>query len=467
MIRKISKFLVIVTLCIAGSISYIRDINNSPSKYELASKKLGFDDEQQKALLKIYIIAGYFKTDKILQDLIESKIFGSDAKLVFDKELLLAIQNSRATESDPSSIDIDSLKHNLFGKSKDYFWKKSIVDIKQVEDWILYLAQNGFARSVGQERNELNPEDWMNKYKAEYIEAARILGLIDRKDPTFKEYDECWIAGANRLGTLTRILDFKNTILPNVTIKGETRILTGNRSIWAELDGISDNAMREIQRISSGISIDDVDIANRDFNNESSIKEGIEFIKLLAEKNNIKLNPQPVIKYSSKEECPEGLFPNRTYPNYANPSELKLTETLMAKYLLDSTLPESNFSIIDAKAREEVRTNTTSTTITAMEKFLNKLKDNATQKEYHILFVSNNPYLERQKLGAQREIDKILEKNGFKKLGFIVKLDGAGFGCKQDVSTIHSELGALISEKWLNHNEGRDNTNLIYQTRKK
>jgi len=29
-----------------------------------------------------------------------------------------------------------------------------------------------------------------------------------------------------------------------------------------------------------------------------------------------------------------------------------------------------------------------------------------------------------------------------------IKVEGVGFKCKQDVATVHSELGALVAEKW-------------------
>jgi hypothetical protein len=67
------------------------------------------------------------------------------------------------------------------------------------------------------------------------------------------------------------------------------------------------------------------------------------------------------------------------------------------------------------------------------------------KKEFVILFETNNPYIERQTIAAQRELDKVLKAS---KLDSRIKVEGIGFKCKQDVATVHSELAALIAEKW-------------------
>jgi hypothetical protein len=137
----------------------------------------------------------------------------------------------------------------------------------------------------------------------------------------------------------------------------------------------------------------------------------------------------------------------------------------MSEYLLEEMMGEDQLSVIDSKGENNNRPNTATTIVAATEEFIEKIKD-STQQEYHILFVSNNPYIERQALVAQREVIKILSKHSLNRR-IIVKIDAIGFGCKQDIATIHSELGALIAEKWLNDNEGRSNNHLMYQTRDK
>jgi hypothetical protein len=45
--------------------------------------------------------------------------------------------------------------------------------------------------------------------------------------------------------------------------------------------------------------------------------------------------------------------------------------------------------------------------------------------------------------------------------GYIVKAEGVGFKCKQDVATIHSEFGALIAEKWKNAVESQKELGIL------
>jgi hypothetical protein len=45
--------------------------------------------------------------------------------------------------------------------------------------------------------------------------------------------------------------------------------------------------------------------------------------------------------------------------------------------------------------------------------------------------------------------------------GYIVKAEGVGFKCKQDVTTIHSEFGALIAEKWKNAVESKKELGIL------
>ncbi|WP_425360661.1 MULTISPECIES: hypothetical protein [unclassified Candidatus Tisiphia] len=93
------------------------------------------------------------------------------------------------------------------------------------------------------------------------------------------------------------------------------------------------------------------------------------------------------------------------------------------------------------------------------------------QKDYVILFISNNPYIQRQTIATQREVDKILQKYGLDKKGYHIEVEGVGFSSKQDVPTIHSELACLIAELWKNHNllvsneAGHSIEQLLFQTR--
>lgn len=59
--------------------------------------------------------------------------------------------------------------------------------------------------------------------------------------------------------------------------------------------------------------------------------------------------------------------------------------------------------------------------------------------------MTNNPYIERQTIATQREVDKVLKDYN---LDIKILINGVGFRCKQDVSVVHSEFAALIAEEW-------------------
>jgi hypothetical protein len=93
---------------------------------------------------------------------------------------------------------------------------------------LLYLIQNAFGRSLGQERNELSNKEWIRTYEKEYLESPKILRLIDRETPEYQNYDGIWIAGASRIGLMARIIDYSHRYYPNMILRnGETYVLAG------------------------------------------------------------------------------------------------------------------------------------------------------------------------------------------------------------------------------------------------
>lgn len=173
----------------------------------------------------------------------------------------------------------------------------------------------------------------------------------------------------------------------------------------------------------------------------------------LAVRYNIGLNESsPFIQYKTKEECPPGYFPGRVYPNYAEEENRKLTETLMSRDLLATYLLNDgkSITIVDTLTEQDQRPNTASTARDAAKKLVERIMhgEYGDKTEFVILFETNNPYIERQTIATQREINKILKEYNLSNKGYIVKAEGIGFKCKQDVATIHSEFGALIAEKW-------------------
>ncbi len=172
-------------------------------------------------------------------------------------------------------------------------------------------------------------------------------------------------------------------------------------------------------------------------------------------------------------ECPAGRFPGRTYANYATKNGVKLTESKMAEDLKSIVFAENDekigkISIIDTAAEGHLRPTTATTARDTAEEFVVNIQSGryGDQKHFEILFESNNPYIKRQALAAQREVNDVLIKHGLDKQGYTIKIEGIGFSFKQDVATIHSEFGALIAEEWKNAtNNKRNIQDLLYQTR--
>lgn len=166
------------------------------------------------------------------------------------------------------------------------------------------------------------------------------------------------------------------------------------------------------------------------------------------------------------------------YPNYAEGESRKLTETLMSQdslttYLLNDS---KTITIVDTLAEQYQRPNTTSTARDAAKKLVERIiaGQYGDKKEFVILFETNNPYIERQTIATQREVNKALKDYKLSNKGYIIKVEGIGFKCKQDVATIHSEFAALVAEKWKDaveyqREEGvspkRSIENLQFQTR--
>jgi len=164
MIRAISKFITFCAIAMMLILAYIKNVNDSPSIYELAAKNLGFNHEKRKTLLEVFIISGYFKQDKALEDILQSKAFGEYSTIIFKKELLPLIDQSKAYLADPFIVDIRAFEHHLFGRSKFYFWKSSTVNISQVENWLLYIAHNDFTKNTGKIINISDRESWLDSY---------------------------------------------------------------------------------------------------------------------------------------------------------------------------------------------------------------------------------------------------------------------------------------------------------------
>ncbi|MCC8397768.1 MAG: palindromic element RPE1 domain-containing protein [Rickettsia endosymbiont of Labidopullus appendiculatus] len=424
--------------------------SSKPSKFEIAAGKLGFTSStQQEALLKIFYLAGYFEPEKLWHDLV-----------CFDKtnadQIFRLIQGSLtkagADQKAPSKFNAKSLHKNLFKSTNE-------INVQNVEDWLLFIAQNAFDLNPGQERNELTSEDWMTKYASQYIEAAKQLGLINEIKPNYQEYDEAWIAGAARISLLTRII-YYNKLTEQIKVNGSVLILTGVRPLWANIDGINPKIYTELLEAWQGkADINKLDTVQLFGNDSACIEEGERYIESLAKDYGIKLNKaQPFIQYKTQEECPSGLFPIRLYPNYASSNEREITETLMSSDLVNKFLNKDQvkrIEIINTKVgNNNERPDTATTAHDAAVNFAKRILSRkfGRQKDFVILFVSNNPHIERQTIVTQREVDKVLQEYGLDKQGYHIRIAGVGASAIPDIPVIHSELGELITAKWINKN---------------
>lgn len=448
------------------------------SKFELAAQNLGFNDcreisypnkkrttvtkqEQQEALLKIFYLSGYFAPQKLWEDILCFAKANNPEKIF--RSVYSVLNKARAFQKDLKRFDAAFLRKNLF--------ETTFLDIQDVMDYLLYVAQNSFSRKLGQERNELTKQDWMTQHLDDYIASARCLGLVEREFSKQLEYDEAWIAGASRLSLLTRIIDYKYLLLQGIKIKGLTLVLAGERPLWANLDGIDPMIYKKILVASRT----DMDLSGLDAfipidQSTLRLEEGKKYIQNLAQRYCVRLDRSaPCIQYMVEEECPKGFFPGRLYANYATDRERKLTETMMAEDLTRSFLVNIPVQIIDTTAQTHQRPTTASTAYDAATYFVNKIISGAlgSKKKFIILLQTNNPHIERQTLSAQQQVNKVLENSKLGTKGYKITIQGVGLGCKHDITAIHSEFAALLAEKWkcACKVSKRDITELLFQTR--
>lgn len=407
-----------------------------PSKFELAASKLGFSTtDQQEALLTIFYLAGYFKSEKLWQDLVNFNKRENPTDIFASIERVVA--KAGANQDDHSKFDAKILRKGLFANVEIY-------DIQDIEDWLLYVAQNAFDRKVGVERYELTDTDWMVNHQGEDIEQARKLGLIDEIASASEKYYQIWITGASHDTLLARINYYhKHKYLSD----GGVLVLAGQRPLWGEIDG-----EKYIKTLAESKNI--------------KLKQGKPFIKYgQKSEDNEKSNPE--IEYKDiidNKDLPEGYTTGRSYPNYANQEGGRLTESLMAEHLLESQwgvrtrsqkVNTNGAKVIDTKLVETGdRPNTANTAHDASACLIEKIQEQknrgSEQKDFHVLFVSNNPYIERQKIVTQREVDASLANSGLKQEGYSIKIEEVGPESTATISVVHSELAALVAEKYRN-----------------
>ena len=194
-------------------------------------------EEQHKAIIENFFLAGFFDHIKLETDITNldkiAKVQGGATRFI------VHINNciQEAINAD-GSLDLDFVYDHLFADDS------GVGSVSDLEDYILYCGQTAFDRQFMQERNELVKQNWMELYKDQYLKNAKLLGIYYNIPPQKQEYDETWIMGAGRLRTTTRVTDLRKLIADGkvVEVGSKIRLLAGNRELWAEIDGIGDNA---------------------------------------------------------------------------------------------------------------------------------------------------------------------------------------------------------------------------------
>lgn len=312
----------------------------------------------------------------------------------------------------------------------------------------MYISQHAYARKLGQTRNELSVQDWMHKYELEYLTAAKTIALIDRIHPQHKEYDICWIAGASRIGALCRIIDYYYLVSTKNIKIGKTQILTGARELTADMDGVTPAILNNLAKAyRENIDLDKVDIA-LPLGDSNTSSEGISYMSSLAERYSVKLDSSFPFIQCTKNNCLSGRYPDKLYANYLSGEKTILTEALMIQDLLITYPPPNNLNITIVSEKIH-NPNTITTARYAAEELAQCIikGDWQSKKSINLLLQTNNPYVSRQTLAVQREVNKIFQQYELDKNGYKVYVEGIGYSCRQGVVSIHSELAALIAEK--------------------
>ena len=371
------------------------------------------EEDKQIAFITNLYLAGYFKPESIWQAINmmqydannkKTEIWKKEPQITF-ANVVKSLQKSGSNQENPEKFNAKELL-NSFMNEDEFFSKQNVADM------ILYLSQNAFDRKKGQERNELEKKPWSDIHQELYSQNAKILGMIEERTPLQKKYDETWIQGASRLRITTRMQSAKEYQKNGIDL-GQVRLLTGERELWAEIDKLPNES---------------IDICK-------------EFLLKLATTNNIKLDgfEERVVAGSS-----------RTYPKYAEGETKKLTETLMAKAIYKETFGSeiAEDQVIDSKAYpSESRPTTTKAAVDiTREKLLQRIRNQEFTETPLIMIVSNQPYADRQTLSTERAALEEMRKNVF---NTEISFEGVGDSCEVGVTAIHSELGALVNEKYM------------------
>jgi hypothetical protein len=308
-------------------------------------------------------------------------------------------------------------------------------DNEDAVDLVTYLQQTAFGRAVGQERNELQNQSWMETHKDRFMQNAEALGVINETRPERQNFDYSFLMGAARLRAQTRTQDLKNQAEDGLE-PGVVKVLAGQRELNAELDGLGPEA--EVKK-----------------------QDGITYIFNLAAKHDIQPNPQQAFIERN----------GRTFFNYADNQQQRVTETLMMNDQVETILGDTDieYILVDTQSDENGRPTTKTTSDDALKSIIEGLGE-TPQQDIHVLVQSNQPYVERQRLVVERSFRDLKEEFGLDGVNFV--FHGTGEANELGAVGVNSALGALSGERYsalTRDDDGRkrDASSLMFQTREK
>jgi hypothetical protein len=420
--EKIKVWSLFCLIGFGGGFFYLRSL---PSNYQAACSRLFFTTvEQQEALFNVFKIAGYLEPQLLWSAMYRSRIFDN-----------------------PESAFVELVEPSNFLSTKKY----SDIDFAKL---ILYMSQTAFDRKVGQERCELNEKAWMVDRQGDYFECAERLGLMQSVQPDYKmEYDAALVLGASRPALYPRLMELNHYLKMGLKTH-QLFVLTGQRELWAEIDGFHPHVLETFEKgKEQGASVNEVTVDVGFDSLADKVEEGRRYMKKLADACGVAYD----------QDDPFEMRGGRSYLRMTSDGN-KITEVAMAQNLLVEFALIKLEVIDNAMQKSGKRPDTVSTAKQVAHQFVQSIVDQKSDKKvFNLIAVTNNPYVERQTIAVQREFDKALDHFGLHDV--IIKVHGAGFKARRDVANIHSEIGALCSELFKDAYPDEDTQHLTFRSR--
>ena len=381
---------------------------------------------QQLAILGLFYHLGYFKKG----------IIKHDFKSIGHINLI-----EQTTESIINELTICGAYNKAFSAKKALksLFKSLPKDNQELPlDLIVYWGQSAFSRSKNQERSELKqPETYATNT---IFDLAKDIGFINSITSQDNIYDEGWVLGTSRHEMIDRIKDINNTGY----LFRHLRLLTGNRELWAEIDGIGAGYKKTLNGKNYLIKL-----ANF---NQISYEQEKPFIKYVTSATP---NTSDTIHTLLTDSLiAKGKYQNRTYLNSSTP----VTEYMMCKDLITQyyTIKKTPITIHNCTKNQTSRPTTESTILYTMKSI--------TKDASNIYIQTNQPYVLRQGTAIKR-ILKALNRN------INTHTFGREIGVFNElcIKQVLSEIGAWLGELYLlhvsNQHRVRKPKNLMFQTR--